>query len=58
MNTLTYLTLDELEDIAHNNPGFTIVGAQGPSGDEWHLQIPIAGKQVTFRAHRAIEVAS
>lgn len=60
MSTLTYLSLDELETVAAQNPGFQILSALGPNGrPEWHLQVPIAGKQVTFRAHRPIaEVAS
>lgn len=57
MNALTYLTLEELEQLAFDHPGFEIIGAQGPAGSEWHLQIPMAGKEVTFRAHRA-QVAS
>lgn len=51
--TLTYLTLDELESIAHKHPGFSIIAAQGPAGEEWHLQVPLAGKQVLFRARKA-----
>lgn len=53
--TLTYLTLEELEAIAFDNPGFEIIGAQGPSGAEWHLQVPVNGKQETYRAHRPVK---
>lgn len=50
---LTYLTLEELETIAFDHPGFQIVGAQGPSGPEWHLRVKMHGAETVFRAHRA-----
>jgi hypothetical protein len=53
MGTLTYLTLDELEALAFKFPGFQILAAQGPSGPEWHLRVPMNGVEVTMRAHRA-----
>lgn len=55
---LTYLTLDELEAIAFDHPGFDIVAAQGPSGPVWLLRVMEAGKEVLYRAHRAIGAAS
>lgn len=59
MTTLVYLSLAELESIAFDHPGFEILSAMGPNGrPEWHLQVPIAGKQVTFRAHRPLGVSA
>lgn len=54
MATLTYLTLDDLERMAFDNrdQGVQVFAAQGPSGDEWHLWMKVAGVGRLFRAHR------
>jgi len=55
-NRLTYLTLDDLEEILweFRDQGASIFAAEGPSGPEWQLRVKMAGAETTFRAHRAI----
>lgn len=59
MNSLTYVSLEDLETIAfqYAHQGVQVIAAQGPSGDEWQLRVRIGTVETVFRAHRVGAVA-